>query len=385
MGEFLADSTSIFGNLSGFLSALLWFVIVLTPIVFVHELGHYWVAVRAGVRVEAFSVGFGRELFGYTDRRGTRWKVALIPVGGYVKMFGQSDFSADVDAPLSQADREVSFFYKRLWQRAAIVAAGPIANFVAAIAMLSVLFATVGQAFTPAVVTEIVVGSPAETVGFQIGDRIVDIDGSSVQRFEELQQLVRINPEKLLAITVVRDGEPIVLSVVPRTVTEIAPDGMELEFGVLGIRGLAREYIQHTPFVALWQSIRETGRTILLTFTALGQMIVGDRSAEQLGGPIQIAKMSETAASAGIDSLVYFAAFLSINLGLINLFPIPLLDGGHLVFYLYEAVFRRPMGERFQEVGFKIGLVLVLGLMLFATRNDLVRLPLIRQIVESIT
>jgi regulator of sigma E protease len=234
-------------------------------------------------------------------------------------------------------------------------------------------------------VTDIVADSPAEQAGFEIGDRVTSINGNSIQRFEELQQLVRIKPGELLAVVVERDGTSVDIDVTPRIEVEVLPDGLELEYGVLGIRGMAREYVRHTPFIAMWQAIRETGRTILLTFTALGQMISGDRSTDQLGGPIQIAQMSESAAAGGLDSLIFFAAFLSINLGLINLFPIPLLDGGHLVFYLYEAVFRKPMGIRVQEIGFRIGLVLVLGLMLFATRNDLVRLPLIKRIVESIT
>jgi len=374
------------GSLSGVLIAALWFVVVLTPIVFVHEFGHYWVAIKAGVRVEAFSIGFGRELFGFTDKRGTRWRFALIPFGGYVKMFGQSDLAPDsADSGLSEAERAVSFNNKSLWQRSAIVVAGPVANFLAAIVLLAVLYGTVGQAFTPAVATDILPDTPAEAAGFAIGDRVVSINGRSVQRFEELQQLVRINPGQPLIVIVDRDGGLVELSVTPKTETETLPDGMELEYGILGIRGVGREYTRHGPFVAVWQAVRETGRTIQLTFTALGQMVAGERSAEQLGGPIQIAQLSETAASGGLDSLVFFAAFLSINLGLINLFPIPLLDGGHLLFYFYEAVFRRPMGERIQEIGFKIGLVLVLGLMLFATRNDLVRLPLIKRIFESLT
>lgn len=386
MGEFLSFGSGLFDNVSGFLTAALWFVVVLTPIVFVHELGHYWIAVRAGVRVEAFSVGFGRELFGFTDKRGTRWKLAIIPVGGYVKMFGQSDIGVDPDGnELSPEEQRVSFSAKTLWQRSAIVVAGPLANFFAAIAMLAILFATVGQAFTPAVVTGVLPDMPAEEAGFQVDDRVTEINGTSIQRFEELQQVVRLNPGQILRVTVARGDAHVVIEITPTTAIETTPDGLEIEYGVLGISGEARNFVRHRPHIALWQAVRETGRTISLTFTALGQMISGKRSAEQLGGPIQIAQMSENAAENGIGSLVFFAAFLSINLGLINLFPIPLLDGGHLVFYLYEAVFRKPMGEKIQELSFKLGLVLVLGLMLFATRNDLVRLPLIRRIVETLS
>lgn len=378
MGEFLAFGSGFFDSLTGFLVALFWFVVVLTPIVFVHELGHYWIAILTGVRVDAFSVGFGPELFGRTDRRGTRWKVSLFPFGGYVKMFGQSDVGADADGEsLSQEERKLAFSQKTVGQRSAIVVAGPVANFVAAIALLAVLFATVGQAFTPAVVISLVPDAPAELAGFQVGDKITAVNGSSVQRFEELQQLVRINPGTFLDVRVERGGAEINIAVTPAIEVATLPDGLVLEYGVLGIRGpnreQGREYVRHNPIVALAQAARETGRTIALTFTAIGQMISGDRSAKQLGGPIQIAQLSESAASGGLESLIFLAAFLSINLGLINLFPIPLLDGGHLVFYLYEAVFRKPMALRAQDIGFKIGLVLVLGLMLFATRNDLIR------------
>ncbi len=378
MGEFLAFGTGFFSSLTGFLVALFWFVVVLTPIVFVHELGHYWIAIRAGVRVDAFSIGFGPELFGRTDKRGTRWKVSLFPFGGYVKMFGQSDVGADAEGgSYSNEERSVAFSQKTIGQRSAIVVAGPVANFVAAIVLLAVLFSTVGQSFTPAVVIGLVPDAPAEHAGFQINDKIIAVNGSSVQRFEELQQLVRINPGVALNVRVERDNTEIDISVTPATEVATLPDGLELEYGVLGIRGpnreQGREYVRHNPLVAIAQAARETGRTVALTFTAIGQMIAGDRSAEQLGGPIQIAQLSENAASGGLESLVFLAAFLSINLGLINLFPIPLLDGGHLVFYLYEAIFRKPMAEKVQDIGFKIGLVLVLGLMLFATRNDLVR------------
>ncbi len=371
----------------GFIVTVFWFLVVLTPIVFVHEFGHYWVARRNGVRVEVFAVGFGKELFGYTDRAGTRWKFCLIPFGGYVKMFGQSDVGPDDDGgeEISEADKKESFFYKRLGQKTAIVAAGPIANFVFAIVVFAVLFMTVGQAFTPAQVSEVRPNSAAAEAGLLPGDLIVEVSGRSIQRFEEVQQLIRLHPGLEVEIIVERDGGLVELAATPGVRMETDLLGDEQSIGVLGIVGVGGVFKRQNPLQAVWQAIRETGRLVSLTGTALGQMVSGDRGADELGGPIRIAQMSGSAAAAGLPSLIIFAAFLSINLGLINLFPIPLLDGGHLLFYGYEAVRGKPPGERAQDVGLKIGLAFVLGLMVFATFNDLVRLPLIKQFVALIS
>ena len=374
-------------GLLGTLGTVFWFLVVLTPIVFVHEFGHYWVARRNGVRVDVFAVGFGRELFGYTDRAGTRWKFCLIPFGGYVKMFGQSDTAPDDDGgeSISDADKEVSFYYKKLRQKAAIVAAGPIANFVFAIAVFSILFMTIGQAFTPARVAQVQPESAASEAGMLPGDLIVEVDGRSIERFEEVQQLIRLHPGLEVSIIVERDGVEVELFATPRVRIVIDSLDEEQRIGILGIVGGGGEFVRHNPIRAVVQSFRETGRLLSLTGTALKQMVSGDRGADELGGPIRIAQMSGDAASAGWAPLLVFAAFLSINLGLINLFPIPLLDGGHLLFYAYEAVRGRPPGERAQDVGLKIGLAFVLGLMVFATFNDLMRLPLIKQIVALIS
>lgn len=360
--------------MGGIVETVFWFLVVLTPIVFIHELGHYWVARRCGVRVEVFSVGFGRELVGWTDRAGTRWKISLLPLGGYVRMFGQSDLGPDDRAEALTADeRNVSFVGKSLAARAAIVAAGPLANLVFAILVFTVLFGAVGQPFTPALVTAVAPDSPAHAAGLQPGDRFVSVTGSSVTRFEEVQRIVRLHPGLPIDIVVERGGSDVALSAVPRSVRE--PDGMggEQVVGVLGVGGTAREFVRHAPDEAVWQAIRETGQLIALTFTAVGQMVTGDRGTDELGGPVRIAQMSGTAADAGIATLIVFAAFLSINLGLINLLPVPILDGGHLMFYAWEAVAGRPPGERWQDISVKIGLALVLALMVFATVNDLVR------------
>ncbi|MBS27541.1 MAG: RIP metalloprotease RseP [Alphaproteobacteria bacterium] len=372
--------------MGGIIETIFWFLVVLTPLVFVHEFGHYWFARRAGVRVEVFSVGFGRELFGYTDKAGTRWKFSLIPFGGYVKMFGQRDLGPDDDdTELTDAERDVAFLHKKLSQKTAIVAAGPIANLLFAIAIFTILFATTGQPFTPAKVSEVVPDSAAAAAGIEPGDEFIEVAGRSIARFEEVQQLIRLHPGLPVDIVLDRAGQRVETVATPSV--SVLRDGLgdEARIGVLGVRGLERAFERHSIPAAAWQAVRETVRLVSVTVTAIGQMFGGDRSAKELGGPVRIAQMSDSAADAGIATLVIFAAFLSINLGLINLLPIPLLDGGHLLFYAYEALFRRPPRQWAQEVGLKIGLVFVLGLMLFATFNDIARLPVVQRFVALFT
>ncbi len=372
--------------MGGIIETVFWFLVVLTPLVFVHEWGHYWVARRTGVRVETFSVGFGKEIFGITDKSGTRWKFGLIPFGGYVKMFGQSDLGPDDDGtPLTPQEEAVSFHHKHLWQKTAIVAAGPIANIVFAILIFAISYSIIGQPFTPARVSEVNPDSAASEAGFQAGDLFVEVAGRKVARFEEVQQLVRLHPGIPIVVVVERDNQAVTIPVTPRVETFTDALGDEQRIGLLGVRGTEREFQRHNPAEAVWQALRETGRLTSVTVTAIGQMFSGDRSARELGGPVRIAQMSDTAASAGASALIVFAAFLSINLGLINLLPIPLLDGGHLLFYAYEVLFRRPPHPWIIDFGLKIGLVLVLGLMLFATFNDLVRLPVVQRLVELVT
>ncbi|NIA67300.1 RIP metalloprotease RseP [Pelagibius litoralis] len=352
------------------------FLIILTALVFIHELGHYLVARWNGVRVEVFSIGFGPELFGWTDKAGTRWKFSAIPLGGYVKMFGDANAASmpsDESPEMSEAERAVAFPHKRLNQRVWIVAAGPIANFLFAIVLLAGLFSIIGQPFTPAVVGAVVPDSAAEAAGFQAGDEITAVNGNSVARFEELQRIVGLRPEENLEITVLRDGEELELIATPARVVRENSLGEAQEVGQLGIQRSGNAFIRHDPVTAVWQATRETISIVSQTFTALGQIIRGDRGADELGGPIRIAQMSGQVAEHGIPQAIFFAAVLSINLGLINLFPIPMLDGGHLLFYAVEAVRGRPLGERAQEYGFRIGLALVLTLMVFVTWNDLAR------------
>jgi regulator of sigma E protease len=349
--------------------------VVLTILVFVHELGHYLVARRNRVRIEVFSIGFGPELFGWWDRAGTRWKFSAIPLGGYVKMFGDADASSGLPAAraeqMTAAEREVSFHCKRLGQRAAIVAAGPAANFVFAIVALALLFMTYGQPFTPAEVGQVIPGSAAEAAGIRAGDEIVSIDGHAVERFEDVQQAVRLNPGVSMALVVRRDGQLVDLRVTPTRVEENDRLGRR-EVGQLGVRGGAPRYVTRDPASAVVRAVGETWNMSATTLHAVWQMIVGKRSTDELGGPLKIAQLSGQVIQLGIAPLLLFMAVLSINLGLINLFPIPVLDGGHLLFYAAEAIRGKPLSQRAQEYGFRIGLALVLTLMVFATWNDLV-------------
>jgi regulator of sigma E protease len=352
------------------------FLIILSVVVFVHELGHYLVARWAGVRVDVFSIGFGPELFGFNDRAGTRWKFSALPLGGYVKMHGDADAtSSTVDQ--SAAPDPDSFPAKTVWQRMAIVGAGPCANLVFAILVLAVLFSTVGRPFTPAVVGEVPQDSPAAEAGLQPGDRIVAVDQEPLGSFEQLQGIVRDKPDVPLTFTIERDGAPMDLVTTPRQTTIEDRFGQIHKIGLIGISRSGVEFKRSNPLTALAEGGIETYRLITGTLTALGQIVVGSRTTEELGGPLRIAQMSGEIAKDGVVPVIWFTAVLSINLGLINLFPIPLLDGGHLVMYGIEALRGRPLTERMQEVAFRFGLVVVLSLMVFATWNDLVQLNVI--------
>ncbi|MFN4311462.1 MAG: RIP metalloprotease RseP [Ferrovibrio sp.] len=356
------------------------FVVVLTIIVFVHELGHYWVARRCGVRVEVFSIGFGPELFGWNDKHDTRWKISAIPLGGYVKFFGDADAASSADssavAAMSPAERKVSFHHQRLRNRMAIVAAGPVANFIFAIFIYAALFSLIGQPFTPPVVGDVVSGSAAEASGLRPGDRILSADGTRIQRFEELRSYVALRAETPIALTVLRDNSEIALTVVPSRVDVADGMGGTQRVGQIGIRTTGIDFVRHDPATAVVQAVRETWLVVANTFTYLGRIIEGRESGDQLSGPLGIAKMSGDVAKNGWLGLVSLMATLSVAIGLINLFPVPMLDGGHLLFYGIEAVRGRPLGERAQEYGFRIGFALVMSLFLFATWNDLNRLPI---------
>ena len=361
----------------GFLGVAVPFLVILTVLVFVHEMGHYLIARYHGVRVEVFSIGFGPEIFGWTDRARTRWKFSLIPLGGYVKFFGDMNAASMPDPraiSLSDDDQEEAFPYKRLGQRAWVVAGGPLANFLFAIVLLAALFGFVGQPFTPAVVGDVQEDSAAADAGIQPGDRILEIDGGAIERFEEVQRIVRLAPEQPLEVTLLRGEEELTVTTVPRRTVFEDNFGNSQEIGLLGVTRSGVEYKKHGPIESIWRAGEETLAITVGTLKAVGQMIAGTRSAKELGGPIRIAEMSGQVATVGLVSVIWFMAVLSINLGLINLFPIPMLDGGHLLFYAIEAVRGRPLGDRAQEYGFRIGLALVLSLMVFATWNDIARI-----------
>ncbi len=354
-----------------------WFIVVLTVLVFVHEMGHFAIARLCGVRVEVFSIGFGPEMLGYTDRHGTRWKVSWLPLGGYVKMFGQEDNAIEGEAakPMTAAERAVSFKEKSVGRRAAIVVAGPLANYVFAIIVLAVLYATIGRPFSAPVINELVEGSAAAEAGLLPGDRVVEINGTRIEHFEDIQDIMQLNLDQPMALVIQRGDQQLTMDVHPKIVEEKDIFGDTLKVGRLGIRGgKPGEMTRLGSGESLVAAVQEAYRVSAGILTGVKQMVTGVRSTDELGGVLRIAKMSGDVAQFGFLSLVNLAVLLSINLGLINLFPVPLLDGGHLAFYAVEAVSGRPLNGRAQEWGLKIGLALVLSLMLFATWNDLVYL-----------
>ena len=389
------------------LFAVIWdyvipFLVVLTVLVFVHEMGHYLAARKCGIRVEVFSVGFGRELFGWTDKVGTRWKLSAIPFGGYVKMFGEMQTHRDGPPDSENGDPAAAaagdgsgiatgapdaFGSKRLGQRAFVVFAGPLANFVFAIVILAGMFMTVGQPFTPSDIGTVIPNSAAERAGFQAGDVIIGIDGSRVERFQQVIRKVQLHPGATLIFQVKRGAREIELTAVPDVLDQKDRFGNQQRIGRLGISraGTDMKLIKHDPITAVWRATTETYVLTGSIFSALGQIIRGTRSTKELGGPIRIAEMSGNVWQAGLISVLMFATILSINLGLINLFPVPMLDGGHLLFYAIEALRGRPLGLRAQEFGLRLGIAMVLALMVFATWNDLVQLQVVDFFVNLVT
>ncbi len=373
--------------LSFFYNYIVMFLVVLTVLVFVHELGHYLVARRNGVRVDVFSIGFGPEIYGWTDRLGTRWKISVVPLGGYVKMFGEYDAEdeSQQEPPLTPEERAVSFHYKRLGQRTAIVVAGPMANFLFAIVVLATLFSIVGDPAPLAAVGGVQAESAAEEAGLQPGDRFINIDGEDVTWFEDLRRVVSANPGVPLQMIVERDEGTITLTATPKPYT--LPDGSGEKIGRLGVTPDPAQlgYERQNPLTATWMAVERSFGLSVQILSYVGQVIAGSRTAEELGGPLRIAQLSGEMAQGGVVNLILFMAALSINLGLVNLFPIPMLDGGHLLFYIAEAVRGRPLDKRIQEYGFRLGLILVIMLFIFVTWNDLVHLKVFEFIKELIT
>lgn len=366
--------------LAGLWNYFFVFLIILTVVVFVHELGHYLVARWNGVKVDVFSIGFGPEIWGWNDRSGTRWRLSLLPLGGYVKMFGDADAASATgdERPMTPGEKAVSFRHKRVGQRAAIVFAGPAANFIFAIIGLATMFMVYGQLVIEPVIGQVHPGTAAEEAGLEAGDRILAVNGTAVERFQDIQLIVRLEIGRPLELVYERAGTRLTAVTRPRIIERKNMFGENEKVPVLGISAdvSSTRTVRHNPVSALGLALRETETMITSTFVGIGQMIAGTRDSDELGGPIRIAKGAGEAAQVGLSSVVFYTILLSLNLGLINLFPIPVLDGGHLVFYGIEAILGRPLGERAQEYGFRIGLFLVLALMVFATRNDIVSLPL---------
>ena len=439
------------------------FILVLSLLVFVHEWGHYIVARMCGVKVDEFSIGFGKELFGGNDKNGTRWKVSLIPLGGYVKMFGDTDPASaghtdgvkegDEVRPFTQAEKDVAFYNKPVWKRALIVFAGPAINFLFAIALLFGMYATHGQPVTAPVASAIIADSAADKAGFMPHDEIIAIDGETIRRFEDIRRVVMVALDTPLEFTVLRNGEEVTLNATPekqeitdrfgfthsrgqigiigpgdgiaiKGITKVADtavnnpeeiraallnnmdkqsvielgegenqskyiiaplanlneglnsaDTQSIEANALVLANRTGEFVlKHGFGHGIQASLVETWRITQSTLKALGQMFTGTRSATELGGIVRIGAIAGDMAQAGVLALITFTALLSINLGLINLFPIPMLDGGHLVFYAAEAIKGKPISERTQEYAFRFGFAMLIGLMLFANLNDLFQL-----------
>ncbi len=380
MSEFFLHSFNILSH--GLIGYVVPFLFVLTIVVFFHEFGHFLVARWAGVRVLTFSLGFGPELAGFNDRHGTRWKISAVPLGGYVKFFGDdseaSTPASEALASMTDEERQGSFHHKKVGPRAAIVAAGPIANFILAIVIFTCLFTFFGKPSTSARVDQIEAGSAAAAAGFQVGDVVIAIDGSKIDSFSDMQRIVGVSAGEPMTFTVKRGASTLELHGTPQLREVKDPFGNAHKLGVLGITrktaagDVTTERVD--PATAMWLGVKETWFVVDRTLAYIGGVFTGREAADQVGGPLRIAQISGQVATIGLAALVHLAAVLSISIGLLNLFPVPLLDGGHLLFYAVEAVRGRPLSDRAQEMGFRIGLGLVLMLMVFATYNDILHL-----------
>jgi regulator of sigma E protease len=360
------------------------FIVVLTPLVFVHELGHFLIARWNGVRVEVFSIGFGRELFGWTDRHKTRWKISILPLGGYVKMYGQVEpdmgSGATETPPPNADDLAVSYNHKKVWQRAAISVAGPAANLIFAVLVTAIIFATIGQQLTSTRIDQVKPDSAAEAAGLKSGDKILSANGHELRRFEDLAAMVALGLAEPLKLQVQRGdfrrGDQVIeLDAQPKIVETKDMFGNTQRIGQLGVvhASSGGEVVHYDPLTALWVATIETYRTAAAVLKSVGQILTGSRPPSELSGVVTIAQMSANVFELGLGATISFMILISINLGLINLFPIPLLVGGHLMFYAVEAISGRKPGPRAEEWGMRVGLALVFSLMMFALWNDLVR------------
>lgn len=367
----------------GILLTIFAFLLTIGVLVFIHEMGHYLVGRWCGVKAEAFSIGFGKEIAGWNDKRGTRWKIGALPLGGYVQFAGDMDPASkpsDEWLKLPAEERNRTFQSKSLWQRAAIVVAGPAINFLFAILILAGFALAYGENVAPPIVGTVAESSTAETIGLQNGDKIIEIDGDSINRFSDLARKISIIPDEQVEIKFERDG-----SVITKEATigvRIEKDRFDNEYRI-GLLGVSPS-IMELRDVPLWEApivaTRQTGEIVDLIVTTLGQVISGRRSVTELGGPLKIAQVSGEQFVAGLSQFIFFVALISINLGFINLLPIPMLDGGHLMFYAIEAVRRKPASPMIQEWAFRSGFALVVMFMLVVTFNDLASFGLFRMV-----
>jgi regulator of sigma E protease len=371
--------------LTGFFHHFWSFVVILSTIVFIHEFGHYIIAKWCGVRIEAFSIGFGKELFGFTDRSGTRWKVSILPLGGYVKMFGDASEASDADADkieaMSVEDRKLSFHHKPLYKKAAIVAAGPAFNFILTISVLTYFIMTSGLASIKPVIGGVVDGSPAAEAGLKAGDRVLQIDDVKVKRFNDVSYYISTNIGKPVTLKIERGKENLTLVMTPRAFEEDDGLGNKIKIPRIGIRSFDVKYEDVGLFVAIGEATMRTYMICESTLMVMGQMITGKRSADELKGPVGIAQLSGQATGRDFHTVLWLIAMLSANLGLVNLLPIPMLDGGHLLFYAVEGLRGRPLAEKVQGWAFRIGTSILMMLMAFTLFND-IRKEVMRQMIE---
>jgi regulator of sigma E protease len=352
---------------------ILAFLCVIGPLVVIHEMGHYWVARWFGIGAETFSIGFGRKVAGWTDKRGTLWKIGWLPLGGYVRFVGDEDVASTAgdQSKLSAEDQKRSFHLRPVYQRFLVVLAGPLANFIVAILIFAAFFMTIGAPRTDNVVSRVEATGAAQSAGIRAGDRITEIAGRGTDTFEQISQVVTLNPGEKVSATIIRNGETLTLPVTIGVQHEQDRFGQKFKVGRLGIYSGELNYVPLNPVQALPAA---TSYTITLTrsmIEGVWQIISGRRSVKELGGPLKIAQVAGQQASLGVLQFIQLVALISINLGFINLLPVPMLDGGHLLFYSIEAVRRRPVSAAAQEWAFRGGLALILALLLFTTFNDL--------------
>ena len=362
------------------LNSILPFIVLIVVVVFIHEFGHYYFAKKYGVGVTDFSIGFGKEIFGWNDKSGTRWKICWIPLGGYVKFFGDRNVFSQADhekilKQYNKEDQEKLFVIKPLYQRALIVFGGPLANFLLAIAIFFSIYTFIGKDFTPAVINEIQIDSPAQIGGLQQNDIILEVDGNKVNSIMDVSKFITTSTDEFIEFKVNRNDSEYLLNVKPKIVLSDDNLGNKINKRMIGIKlGAYNNKINHVklgPFQALIHSIKEVYFVSSSSLKYIGTMLKGTGDSSQLGGPIRIAKITGQVAEIGLLPFISIMAYISISLGLINLFPIPMLDGGHLMFYAFEKVLGRPLSQKTQEGFFRIGMFLILSLMFFATFNDL--------------